>query len=60
VDRTKRPVSRLGDRLDDLLDLLDQAREEQRAPLMQAISPAAPYLALVREIVAPSRCRHAS
>jgi hypothetical protein len=56
----KRPVPRIGDHLDELLDLLDRARAEQLARLRSFSPPAAPHLALARAIVEPQRLDRAS
>jgi hypothetical protein len=50
VDTSKRPVPRMGDHLDELLDLLDRAREEQRARSRRFTPRVTPYLDLARQI----------
>ena len=57
MDTTERPVPRIGDHLDYLLDLLDRARDEQRARPWRLTPSPAPHLALARAIVEPRRNR---
>jgi hypothetical protein len=45
-----RPLPRVGDNLDRLLDLLDQARAAEQARAASEASPIAPYIALLREL----------
>jgi hypothetical protein len=45
---SQRPVRRIGDHLDHLLDLLDRARAER--PARPLSDPNAPYLTLLRVI----------
>jgi hypothetical protein len=58
METPQRPVARVGDRLDSLLDLLDRARTEQHLRQQSFTAPDVPYRRLLTAVFAQSNLAH--